>query len=54
VKRINEAKNIHLTPTRAGGRYIIRFAVCARTTEEKDIVFAWNEICQQANQLLLQ
>jgi len=54
VRLINEAKNIHLTPTRVGGRFVIRFAVCARTTEERDIDFAWTEISRLAHSALTQ
>lgn len=32
--------------------YIIRFVVCSRVTESKDIQFAWDEIRSQANQVL--
>jgi hypothetical protein len=54
VKNINDSKKIHITPTRVGTRFIIRFAICARTTDENDVVFAWNEISRHANKLLLQ
>ena len=52
VKLINEAKRIHLTPTRVGQQFIIRFAICAKSTEEKDIEYAWNEICCEADNAL--
>ncbi|XP_054157657.1 aromatic-L-amino-acid decarboxylase-like [Oppia nitens] len=54
VKLINDNKNIHVTPTRVAGQFIIRFAVCARTTEAIDIDFAWREICRLISQTIAQ
>ncbi|CAG2102621.1 unnamed protein product [Medioppia subpectinata] len=47
-KLINDGKAIHLTPTRVGGQFIIRFIVCSQNTEDRDIEFAWNEIQKHA------
>ncbi|XP_074594117.1 aromatic-L-amino-acid decarboxylase [Brevipalpus obovatus] len=44
VKTINQRRKIHITPTKIRGEFIIRFAVCARTTVSSDIEFAWNEL----------
>ncbi|XP_025017718.1 aromatic-L-amino-acid decarboxylase [Tetranychus urticae] len=51
-KAINDRKQIHITPSRINGRYTLRFAVCARTTEQDDIKFAWNEFQTVASQIL--
>lgn len=52
VHLIDSRKRIHLTPTTVNGIYLLRFAVCARTTESTDIEFAWNEIVTCTNRLL--
>lgn len=41
---INSSKRIHVTPTRVHDVFVLRFAVCAASTESQDIDFAWNEI----------
>ena len=41
---INSSKRIHVTPTRVHDVFVLRFAVCAASTESSDIDFAWNEI----------
>lgn len=48
---INANKRIHVTPTTVGGKFVLRFAVCAKSTESKDIDFAWQEIVKHANTL---
>lgn len=52
VKRINEAKNIYLCPASVKGKYIIRFAICAKSTQESDIDFSWQEIRRQGDLVL--
>jgi aromatic-L-amino-acid decarboxylase len=52
VKLINDRKRIHLTPTTINGQYIIRLAICAKSTESKDVTFAWNEILDLSESLL--
>ena len=44
VKMINENKVIHLCPSKVKGRYIIRFAICAKSTNKQDVDFSWTEI----------
>ncbi|KAG8229721.1 hypothetical protein J437_LFUL007896 [Ladona fulva] len=44
-KLISEHK-IYLTAATFGKKFMIRFVVCSRFTEEKDIQFAWQEICR--------
>ncbi|RWS25247.1 aromatic-L-amino-acid decarboxylase-like protein [Leptotrombidium deliense] len=48
VNTINDRKNIHLTPTKIDDRFIVRFAVCARTTELADIQYSFKEIQEVA------
>ncbi|XP_053206409.1 aromatic-L-amino-acid decarboxylase-like [Panonychus citri] len=52
VKTINDHKKIFITPCRINGQYIIRFAICARSTEIQDIHFSWNELKSVADQML--
>lgn len=48
---INADKKIHMTPTQVRDRFVLRFAVCAASTETSDIDFAWMEILHHANSL---
>uniref|UniRef100_A0A6G1SD25 Aromatic-L-amino-acid decarboxylase n=1 Tax=Aceria tosichella TaxID=561515 RepID=A0A6G1SD25_9ACAR len=52
VKKINEAKNIYLCPALVKERYIIRFAICAKSTTIEDIEYSWNEIKRLAEIVL--
>jgi aromatic-L-amino-acid decarboxylase len=49
---INDSKVIHVTPSRVNDLFILRFAVCAKSTEKHDIDFAWREIREQADRVL--
>ena len=51
-KRINADGRIHLVPSKEKGIYFLRFAVCARNTESKDIAFAWATIVELAQKLI--
>ena len=51
---INDSKVIHVTPTRVNDQFILRFAVCAKSTEKHDIDFSWREIQSQAEKVLRQ
>ncbi|KAI1297692.1 Aromatic-L-amino-acid decarboxylase [Halotydeus destructor] len=51
VKTLNDRKKIHLTPTVVNGKYLIRFAICASSTEEQDIELAYKEICHVVDTL---
>jgi hypothetical protein len=44
-------KNIYLIAATFHDKYIIRFVVCSRVTESRDITFAWEEIRSQANEV---
>lgn len=50
-KNINDEGRIHITPSKVGETFILRFAVCARTTERKDIDFAYKVIVENASKL---
>uniref|UniRef100_A0A3B4DUV9 Aromatic-L-amino-acid decarboxylase n=1 Tax=Pygocentrus nattereri TaxID=42514 RepID=A0A3B4DUV9_PYGNA len=52
LKRINSARRIHLVPCQLSGRFVLRFAVCARTTESRHVQEAWAHITQLATELL--
>ena len=45
-KKVNDGGKIHMTPSKIGDVFFLRFAVCSRFTESKDIKYAWEEICQ--------
>ncbi|GFW69540.1 aromatic-L-amino-acid decarboxylase [Trichonephila clavipes] len=44
MKRINDRRKIHMTPTIVRDSFILRFAVCSRYTTLEDVDFAWREI----------
>lgn len=44
IDSINHSRLIFLTKTIVNGQFIIRFAVCARTTTEEDIRYSWGVI----------
>ncbi|GAA6106307.1 aromatic-L-amino-acid decarboxylase [Tachysurus ichikawai] len=52
LKRINISRRIHLVPCQLAGQFVLRLAVCARTTESRHIRTAWNLITQMASELL--
>ena len=52
LKRINEAGRIHMVPAKIRGQFILRFAVCSRYTESRDVLFAWQELSSHADSLL--
>uniref|UniRef100_A0A131XYW8 Aromatic-L-amino-acid decarboxylase n=1 Tax=Ixodes ricinus TaxID=34613 RepID=A0A131XYW8_IXORI len=42
---LNERRKVHLTPTKLRGVFVLRFAVCSRLTEKRDVLYAWDEVC---------
>ncbi|XP_047666772.1 aromatic-L-amino-acid decarboxylase [Tachysurus fulvidraco] len=52
LKRINISRRIHLVPCHLAGQFVLRMAVCARTTESRHIRTAWTLITQLASELL--
>lgn len=52
VKRINDTKNIYLCPALVKDKYIIRLAICAKSTTVEDIEYSWREIQRLGDQIL--
>lgn len=52
LRTINGRGNIHLVPSKVDDLYFLRFAVCSRFSEEKDIEYSWNEIKASTDELL--
>lgn len=52
LKKINGAGNIHLVPSKIEDIYFLRFAICSRFSESKDIQSSWREIKLRADELL--
>ncbi|XP_033110969.1 aromatic-L-amino-acid decarboxylase-like [Anneissia japonica] len=44
LKAINESGKLHMGPSNLKGRYHLRFAICAASTETKHVQFAWEVI----------
>jgi len=51
--KINGNGKIHMTPSKIGSTFILRFAVCAKDTKSDDIHGAWNEISSLATEVLM-
>ncbi|KAF0292807.1 Aromatic-L-amino-acid decarboxylase [Amphibalanus amphitrite] len=56
LSRVNAARRVHMIPSmlRGGTQYVIRFVVCSRYTELRDVQLAWSEVQRHADQLLAQ
>lgn len=52
LDRISSAKKIHLVPCHLRGRFVLRFAICARTVEAAHVQQAWAHIRTLASALL--
>lgn len=52
LKRITNSREIHLVPCHLAGRFVLRFAICARSTESHHIQQAWKHITQLTFELL--
>ncbi|KAM3872934.1 aromatic-L-amino-acid decarboxylase [Diretmus argenteus] len=52
LKNINQTRQIHLVPCQLSGRFVLRFAICGRTTESRHIQEAWRLITQLTYELL--
>ncbi|XP_028919953.1 aromatic-L-amino-acid decarboxylase [Ornithorhynchus anatinus] len=52
LESINKAKKIHLVPCHLRDKFVLRFAVCARTVECDHIQYAWKHITELATELL--
>ena len=47
-KAINDEGRIHITPSKIGDVYFLRFAVCSRFTESSDVGLAFDNIVKHA------
>ncbi|XP_066546994.1 aromatic-L-amino-acid decarboxylase [Amia ocellicauda] len=54
LKSINDTRKIHLVPCQLSGKFVLRFAVCARTTDSQHIQLAWKRIASAASLILQQ
>lgn len=52
LKRINGHGVIHLVPSKVRDVYFLRMAVCSRYTNSEDIRGSWEEVRQQADEML--
>uniref|UniRef100_A0A665U8V9 Aromatic-L-amino-acid decarboxylase n=1 Tax=Echeneis naucrates TaxID=173247 RepID=A0A665U8V9_ECHNA len=52
LKKITNSREIHLVPCQLSGRFVLRFVICARTTESRHIQQAWQHITQLTFELL--
>ncbi|XP_077382933.1 aromatic-L-amino-acid decarboxylase isoform X3 [Festucalex cinctus] len=52
LKKITKSREIHLVPCHLSGRFVLRFAICSRTTESRHIRKAWRHITQLTFELL--
>ena len=52
LANINRSGELHMIPSSAHGRYLIRFCVCAPEAKEDDINFAWQVISDMATDVL--
>jgi len=46
-------QNIYIIAATFKDKHILRFVVCSRMTESRDVQFAWEEIRGQAEQVLM-
>ncbi|XP_011859985.1 PREDICTED: aromatic-L-amino-acid decarboxylase-like isoform X1 [Vollenhovia emeryi] len=52
LKKINDAGNVHLVSSKVKCTNFLRFVVCSRFSESKDIQYSWKEIQLRANEIL--
>ncbi|KAL4616928.1 aromatic-L-amino-acid decarboxylase-like [Arapaima gigas] len=52
LKRVNGARKIHMVPCQLSDKFVLRFAVCARTTDSHHVHEAWGHIVNVASELL--
>lgn len=51
LKKINDARKIHIVPCQLRDKFVLRFAICGRTVESKHIQYAWQIIQESATNL---
>ncbi|XP_075941820.1 aromatic-L-amino-acid decarboxylase-like [Anarhichas minor] len=52
LKRITSSREIHLVPCQLSGLFVIRLAICSRSTDSCHIQHAWRHITQLSCELL--
>lgn len=52
LDRLTARKQVYLIAGTYQEKLIARFVVCSRLCREEDIVFSWNEISSQTNEVL--
>ncbi|KAM5274637.1 aromatic-L-amino-acid decarboxylase [Ctenodactylus gundi] len=52
LQKINSARKIHLVPCRLRDKFVLRFAICARTVESTHVQQAWEHIRELAGEVL--
>lgn len=52
LDKVTQRRNIYVIPCHFRGKLVIRFVVCSRITEKRDIDFAWNEFTSQADEIV--
>lgn len=52
LQRINDAKKIHLVPCHLRDKFVLRLAICSRTTESAHVRLAWAHIRELAGAVL--
>ncbi|KAK5922616.1 hypothetical protein CgunFtcFv8_019862 [Champsocephalus gunnari] len=52
LKKITKSREIHLVPCQLSARFVLRFAICARTTESRHIQHAWKHITKLTSEML--
>ncbi|XP_078394753.1 aromatic-L-amino-acid decarboxylase isoform X2 [Cetorhinus maximus] len=51
IKRVNEMRKIHIVPCQLQDKFVLRFAICARTVESEHVQYAWQNIKEIATVL---
>ncbi|CAH1109022.1 unnamed protein product [Psylliodes chrysocephalus] len=52
LEKLDQRKNIFLMAGHFCNKFVIRFAICSRLTNSKDVEFSWEEIHSQANEII--
>lgn len=52
LDRVTNRKNIYVIPCHFREKLVIRFVVCSRICEVKDVEFAWDELKRQADEIV--
>ncbi|XP_030746673.1 aromatic-L-amino-acid decarboxylase-like [Sitophilus oryzae] len=52
LQKISDRKNVFLIAGHLNGKFVIRYAVCSRLTEKRDVDFSWKEITEAAEEIV--